>query len=234
MTGSTTITCPVSRSLAVADISRSVAFYHDVLGFEVRDHEAVSGPAQIELVLAHSPPSIVFFETNDVAAMRAGIVARGGEPSQIEKANWIKMKAFEIRDPDGHVLWFAQTFQEPDQPGDPSPQFSQALPILPLTDVPAGIAYYQKVLGFRINYAQADLGVMYRDRCTVLLAERSAKQTGIGSCEFYIRDADALHAELTAAGANVQGEPVSRAWGLRTFDVLDLEGNQLMFAQTFE
>jgi uncharacterized glyoxalase superfamily protein PhnB len=37
-----------------------------------------------------------------------------------------------------------------------------------------------------------------------------------------------------AAGANVQGEPVSQPWGLREFTVLDLEGNRLSFAQTFE
>lgn len=50
----------------------------------------------------------------------------------------------------------------------------------------------------------------------------------------YVRDADALHAELSAKGANVQGEPVSRPWGLREFQVLDPEGNRIGFGQTFE
>jgi uncharacterized glyoxalase superfamily protein PhnB len=61
-----------------------------------------------------------------------------------------------------------------------------------------------------------------------------AKPAGIGSCEFYIADADALHRELTARGANVQGEPVSHAWGMRLFSVLDPWGNRLTFGQTFE
>jgi uncharacterized glyoxalase superfamily protein PhnB len=43
-----------------------------------------------------------------------------------------------------------------------------------------------------------------------------------------------LYAELRAKGANVQGEPVSQPWGLREFRVLDPEGNQLTFGQTFE
>ena len=50
----------------------------------------------------------------------------------------------------------------------------------------------------------------------------------------YIRDADALHAELVAKGADVQGEPVSYPWGLRDFAVLDMAGNQIRFGQTFE
>jgi uncharacterized glyoxalase superfamily protein PhnB len=90
------------------------------------------------------------------------------------------------------------------------------------------------VLGFRINYAQDDVGVMYRDDVTLLLILRREHHKGIGSCYAYVRDADALHAELLARGANLQGEPVSQPWGLREFRVLDLEGNQITFGQPFE
>jgi len=239
------IVTPVSRFLAVADVGRSSAFYRDVLGFGARGNAVESGPARIEFVREESAPdsvgerrprgaAIVFFETSDVAGLRTAVEARGGKPSAIERANWIKMRVFEIRDPDGHVLWFGQSFQEPEPGKDPQRQLRQALPELPLSDVSAGVAYYQKVLGFRINYAQDDLGVMYRDDITLLLIARTERHTGIGSCEFYIRDADALHAELLAKGGNVQGAPVSRPWGLRDFAVLDLEGNRLTFAQTFE
>jgi uncharacterized glyoxalase superfamily protein PhnB len=108
------------------------------------------------------------------------------------------------------------------------------LPELPLSDVSAGVTYYQRVLGFRINYAQDDLGVMDRDDVTILLIARTERHTGIGSCEAYVRDADALYAELVARGADVQGEPLSHPWGLRDFRVLDLEGNRITFAQPFE
>jgi uncharacterized glyoxalase superfamily protein PhnB len=50
----------------------------------------------------------------------------------------------------------------------------------------------------------------------------------------YVHDADALYAELRAKGAGVQGDPVSQAWGLREFHVLDLEGNRITFGQPFE
>ena len=100
--------------------------------------------------------------------------------------------------------------------------------------VAAGVAYYRDVLGFSINYQQDDIGVMDRDAVRVLLIRRTERHAGIGSCYVYVRDADALHAELVAKGASVQGEPVSRPWGLREFRVLDQEGNQITFGQPFE
>jgi predicted enzyme related to lactoylglutathione lyase len=242
------IVYPVSRHLSVADVDTSIAFYRDVLGFEARRSpvvEMVSGPARIELTTAATAAdstgkerprgaAIVFLETDDVAGMRRDVVARGGAASELEKVNWIKMQVFQTQDPDGHTLWFAQSFQEPDQPKDPSRQLMQMLPGLPLSDVAAGVEYYQRVLGFHVNYVQSDLGVMDRDDVTILLIQRKPEHSGISFCEAYVRDADALHAELVGRGADVQGEPVSHPWGLRDFHVLDLERNRITFAQPFE
>lgn len=248
------IVAPVSRFLAVADAERSIAFYRDVLGFDVRpaqqDYgapavaEVVHGPARIQIGTEDGAvdstgerrprgSAIVFFQTDDVAAMREAVSSRGGEPSELEKVNWIKMRMFEVRDPDGHTLWFGQSYQEPDRRA-PQQLLRQMLPELPLSDVPAGVAYYRDVLGFTVNYAQDDIGVMDRDAVTLLLISRTERHKGIGSCYAYVNDADALHAELRAKGANVQGEPVSQPWGLRQFHVLDLEGNQITFGQPFE
>ena len=127
------ITAPLSRHLSVADIDRSIAFYRDVLGFDVRSlpggdgvravAEAVQGPARIQLgtqdrafdstgKLRPRGSAILFFEVDDVAAMRDASRARGRKPSELEKVNWIKMRMFEIRDPDGHALWFGESFQD--------------------------------------------------------------------------------------------------------------------------
>ena len=105
---------------------------------------------------------------------------------------------------------------------------------LAVSDLRRAVAYYRDVLGFRVNYAQRDLGVMDRDDITLLLVPRDRPDAGAGRCEFYVRDADALHAELLTRGARVEGSPVSQPWGLRSFRVLDLEGNVLTFAQPFE
>jgi catechol 2,3-dioxygenase-like lactoylglutathione lyase family enzyme len=226
------------RSIGVADTARSILFYRDMLGFEVREQagivEAVYGPACIQFGRQDQPESaILFFEAGDVDAWHAAIRARGGAPSQPEKVNWIKMRMFQIRDPDGHTLWFGQSYDRPHRP-IPSPMMLQALPELPCDDVAAAVAYYRDVLGFRINYQQHDLGVMDRDKITLVLIARTARHTGIGSAYIYIEDADALFAELRAKGANLQGEPVSHPWGLRDFGVLDLEQNRITFGQPFE
>ena len=242
------IVAPVMRFIGVADSARSILFYRDILGFEVRDQqgtiEAVYGPACIQLGTADHAPNdwntprprgsaILFFQTDDVAAMHAGIRARGGSPSELEKVNWIKMRMFEIRDPDGHTLWFGQSYDVPHSPVS-APMMQKALPELPCDDVAAAVAYYRDVLGFRINYQQHDLGVMDRDAVTVVLIARTQRHTGIGSAYVYIEDADALYAELRAKGANLQDEPVSHPWGLRDFGVLDLEDNRIVFGQPFE
>jgi catechol 2,3-dioxygenase-like lactoylglutathione lyase family enzyme len=231
------IVSPVSRSIGVADIARSIAFYRDVLGFDVREQsgvtEAIYGPARIQFDAGPAGSAMLFFETDDVAAMHAAIRSRGGDPSELEKVNWIKMRMFAVRDPDQHVLWFGQSYNVPESPA-PKHMLKQALPALPLSDVAAGVAHYRAALGFKINYQQDDLGVMYRDAVTLLLIARTERHKGISSAYIYIENADALYEELRAKGANLQGEPVSRPWGLREFRVLDPEGNDLGFGQPFE
>jgi len=225
------LTAPVMRFLRAADPARATAFYRDVLGFEIRGTEAVRGP--VRLSFREDGDTAAYIETSDLDAMRAAIVERGGSPKPIAKLNWVKLRMFTVRDPEGNTLWFGQSYNEPDR-ASPPPMLEKALPSLPCTDVAAAVAHYRDILGFRINYQQADLGVMDRDAITLLLIARTPRHTGIGSAYFYIANADALYAELTAKGANVQGEPVSQPWGLREFLVLDPEGNELRFAQTFE
>lgn len=229
-------------------MSAAWPFTAKVLGFEIREPgkdygahaaaELVAGPARIQLSTdSGRGAAVLFFETDDVDATHAYIAARGGEPSNIERVNWIKMAMFEVRDPDGHSLWFGKSFNKPhteEQPAPGMPFLWQILPELPLDDVPAGVAYYCDVLGFKINYSQNDLGVMFRDKITLLLIARTERHQGIGSAYVYVDNVDALCGELKAKGAKVQGEPVSRPWGLRDFAVLDLEGNRITFAQTFE
>jgi catechol 2,3-dioxygenase-like lactoylglutathione lyase family enzyme len=221
----------------VADIARSAAFYRDVLGFDIRavtdGVEAVSGPALVHFVAGAPEAAVIFFETGDVAAMQAAIRARGGQTSELVKVNWVKMQMFEVRDPDGNTLWFGQSYDKPDAVL-PAAMFQKALPELPLTDVAAGVGHYRDVLGFKVNYQDSNIGVMDRDQVTLLLVARTERHKGIGSAYFYIENADRLCAEMRASGADVQGDPVSRPWGLREFCVRDPEGNELHFGQTFE
>jgi uncharacterized glyoxalase superfamily protein PhnB len=182
-----------------------------------------------------SPPgsAIVFFETDNVEGMQAVIQRRGGEPSHLENVNWLKMRVFQVHDVDGHVLWFGQSYHR-DAINRPLRMMKKAMPELPVDDVAAGVRHYKDVLGFTVNYEQHNIGVLDRDEARVLLIARTPHHTGIGSASFYVRDADALYAELVEKGADVQSEPISQPWGLREFSVLDLERNRLTFGQPCE
>jgi catechol 2,3-dioxygenase-like lactoylglutathione lyase family enzyme len=231
------IVAPVSRWLPVADVARSAAFYRDVLGFEIHEvadgTEAANGPTLLHFDAGGAGPAALFFETDDLSGMQTAIRARGIETSEPVKVNWVKMRMFEIRDPDGNTLWFGQSYDKPDAT-HVNPMFQKALPRFPLSNLPAGIAHYRDVLGFRVNYQDDNVGVMFRDEVTVLLVVRTEAMKGIGSAYFYIENADKLCAEMRAAGAAVGGDPVSFPWGLREFSVKDPEGNELYFGQTFE
>lgn len=236
----TLMVAPVYRELPVADAVRSVAFYRDVLGFDVaKESEVTFGPARLRFVERNGKSSAhtVFFETNDVREMRDAITAHGGEPGAIDKVNWIRMDAFELRDPDGHALWFGQSWHTPlrsvHTPAGRG-QLRQIMPSMPHRDVARGVGHYRDVLGFSVNYAQDDLGVMDRDSVRVLIVKRGDGRPGYGACYVYVDEVDALHAELTRKGADVRGTPVSHPWGLRDFTVGDDEGNEITFGQTFE
>ena len=181
------ITAPVSRYLGTKDIDRAVRFWRDVLGFEVHqppdDGTAVlqSGRARIRFGKDDCEgPAVIFFDTDDVEGMRSLIQQRGGEPGGLEKVNWIKRRVFEVRDPDGHVIWFGQSYdvRSPDRPRS---MMNRVMPELPFDDVSAAVTHYRDVLGFVINYQQDDIGVLDRDEVRVLLVRRTPQHSGIGS-----------------------------------------------------
>jgi hypothetical protein len=131
-------------------------FWRDVLGFELRGSDAdsrvdlVSGAARVRLGERDWPPdfsgegtrpgsAIVFFETDSIEAMQSAIRRRGGDPSHVENVNWLKMRVFEIRDPDGHVLWFGQSYHR-ESPARPRGMLRKVMPELPVDEVPAGVS----------------------------------------------------------------------------------------------
>ena len=131
------------------------------------------------------------------------------------------------------MIWFGQSYHQK-SPDRPRRMISRIMPELPCDAVQAAVTHYRDVLGFAVNYEQEDIGVMDRDEVRLLLIARTPQHSGIGSASFYVRDVDALYAEMVRTGADVQGQPVSQPWGLREFSVRDPDRNPLTFAQTFE
>ena len=73
------------------------------------------GPSSIRLETP-AEPAILFFETNRAGELRAAIEKRGGVVSPLQKMNLLKIEMFEVRDPDGHAIWFGESFQHADKP----------------------------------------------------------------------------------------------------------------------
>jgi uncharacterized glyoxalase superfamily protein PhnB len=117
----------VSPSLTVNDLSASLAFYRDVLGFTVKDRwesdgallgvELVAGSASFWLSqddwkkgrdrVKGQGQRLYCATAQDVDRLAAGVVARGGrllEPLRDEPWGG---RAFAVADPDGFVITFA-------------------------------------------------------------------------------------------------------------------------------
>ena len=143
------ILSPVVRHLGALDRRRTAAFWRDVLGFQLKaqegeDIELTLGPARICLVEYDNPPdytgegrppgsAVVFFDTDDIEGMHAEVWQRGGTPTAIEKVNWIKRRVFEVRDPDGHTIWYGQSSDD-ESPARSRRMFSRVIPELPVDD----------------------------------------------------------------------------------------------------
>jgi len=122
---------PMVPLLMVYDMHRAVAFYRDVLGFEVEAQWAPDGhlywaqlkhgAARLMLNAEHEDGErcpehdhrnhgngVTFtFYPPDVVALREAVVQRGGKASKLLVTHY-RHKQFNLRDPDGYHLCFSQ------------------------------------------------------------------------------------------------------------------------------
>jgi uncharacterized glyoxalase superfamily protein PhnB len=109
-----------------------------------------------------------------------------------------------------------------------------AAPVLVVQDVLKAVEHYRDVLGFRTEFVYGEptfyAGV---ERDNVLIHLQAASETkrlpGHGAINVFVTDVDALYRELKARGARALTEPTDYPYGMRDFDVLDLDGNHLSF-----
>jgi catechol 2,3-dioxygenase-like lactoylglutathione lyase family enzyme len=112
-----------------------------------------------------------------------------------------------------------------------------------VADVERSAAHYEQVLGFHRDYVAGtppQFAILSRDGLSIMLRlvpvpERiipNEKQGGTWDAFFWVRDAQALHAELQGKGADVvYGPVVQEAYRMEEFAVRDREGYVLGFGQ---
>jgi hypothetical protein len=120
-------------------------------------------------------------------------------------------------------------------------QLIRSAPYFPVADVAASANHYQTVLGFTSEYtAGSEFAIVSRDGFSIMLRRVSdpAKivpneaQGGTWDVFFWITDAQSLHDELRANGADVvYGPIVQAAYAMKEFAVRDHDGYVLGFGQ---
>lgn len=109
------------------------------------------------------------------------------------------------------------------------------VPVLVVRDIKAAVAHYRDKLGFDVGFLYGDTPTyagVYRDEVTIHLQHESQtkRKVGDGGANILTADVDAYHAEIVGRGVQPASAPTDYPYGLREFNVFDLDGNRLSFA----
>ena len=101
-------------------------------------------------------------------------------------------------------------------------------------DVLRSVQHYCEVLGFHTEFTYGEptfYAGVERDGVLIHLqaASETKRQPGHGAVNVFVTDVDALYSELQSKGARTLKEPKDYSYGMRDFDIHDLDGNQLCF-----
>jgi catechol 2,3-dioxygenase-like lactoylglutathione lyase family enzyme len=113
-------------------------------------------------------------------------------------------------------------------------QMVGAATVFVVSDITRSIEHYRDALGFTVTFQYGSptfYACLCRDEVALhlLAAHRTHRLPGNGGICVFVRDVDGVYAELAARGAKVIKPPENYDYGMRDFDVVDLDGNQLTF-----
>jgi catechol 2,3-dioxygenase-like lactoylglutathione lyase family enzyme len=109
-----------------------------------------------------------------------------------------------------------------------------AATVFVVSDIAMSIEHYRDALGFAVTF-QYGTPTFYACLCRdevalhLLAAHETKRLPGNGAICIFVDDVDRIHAEIAARGAQVIKPPQSYDYGMRDFDVVDLDGNHLTF-----
>src|SRR3712207_545437 len=101
------------------------------------------------------------------------------------------------------------------------------IPILNVASLPASLAFYTGVLGFKLDWSGGDMASVSRGRHAMMLCQQAQGQPGtwvwIG-----VDDIDPLFDAFVAKGAKVRQKPTNRPWAYE-MQIEDPDGHVLRF-----
>ncbi len=97
------------------------------------------------------------------------------------------------------------------------------------------LAYYRDALGFDVTFVYGEPSY-YPYLCRkniglhLIAATHTKRLPGHGAICLFVENVDVIHDELAARGAKVLMPPRDYAYGMRDFNVADLDGNRLIIS----
>lgn len=228
----------------VRELSLTTAFYSELLGLELTHDGSPSGyclfvSKGVRIILETVDASAdaedqaligratgISFEVKDIDAEYRRMSARGvpfvGVPEKQFWGGWLAT----FEDPSGNQLQLVQLANE-------SPKFEAVTPRLPVADVEKALAFYVDRLGFKLGWTWGDPithGNVCRGSISLDLISTPQGRRGTGMAYIQLSGVDAYFAELK--GRNLELDPPEdRPYGMRDFEVVDLDGNRLAFGE---
>lgn len=109
-----------------------------------------------------------------------------------------------------------------------------AATVFVVQDIAASIHHYRYALGFDVTFEYGK-PTFYAGLCRdevelhLIAAKQTQRTAGQGAAAIFVKDVDALYAEFKARGARAPNPPKDYPYGMRDFNVIDPDGNQLTF-----
>ena len=112
--------------------------------------------------------------------------------------------------------------------------FPPAVPEIPVTDMNAALEYYERKLGFEVDWGGAEGGIagISKGQCRMFLTDQAFRAYHGNAAPVLIwlnlnskEEVDELHELWNASGAKITSPPDDKPWKLREFTASDLDGN---------
>ena len=113
-------------------------------------------------------------------------------------------------------------------------EFPTPVPEIPVKDINEAAAYYQRNLGFNLDWGGEELGLagISKGNCRMFLANQEFRKEygNVGPILTWLNldskeEVDELYRVWSASEARLMSAPESKPWGLHEFTAADLDGN---------
>lgn len=113
-------------------------------------------------------------------------------------------------------------------------EFPGAVPEIPVKEINTAAAYYQRNLGFTLDWGSEELGLagISKGNCRMFLASQKYRKHygNVGPAMIWLNldskeEVDELYRVWSASEASLRSQPESKPWGLHEFTAADPDGN---------